>query len=108
MTTRADLTRFANGAERVAFLRRRWGLTHVVAAEVQHLLWLYPSLRITSGYRGPKHNAAVGGAPRSFHLLRRAVDLTGRQDELLAARRHARRTRAVEVIDEGDHTHLAW
>jgi len=30
---------------------------------------------ITSGYRTPEHNAAVGGAKRSYHLQGRAVDV---------------------------------
>ena len=32
-------------------------------------------LRITSGYRSPAHNAAVGGAQKSQHLTGRAADL---------------------------------
>ena len=32
-------------------------------------------LVVTSGYRSPKKNKAVGGAPRSFHLYDRARDI---------------------------------
>lgn len=32
-------------------------------------------LRIVSGYRSPRHNRAVGGARRSYHLSGRAADL---------------------------------
>lgn len=32
-------------------------------------------LRIVSGYRSPAHNARVGGARRSQHLLGRAADI---------------------------------
>lgn len=32
-------------------------------------------LRIVSGYRCPQHNRAVGGAPRSQHVLGRAADI---------------------------------
>lgn len=30
-------------------------------------------VRITSGYRCPSHNAAIGGAPRSYHLYDRSI-----------------------------------
>ncbi|MDR1020422.1 MAG: peptidase M15 [Synergistaceae bacterium] len=33
---------------------------------------------ITSGYRCPRHNAAVGGARRSLHLTGRAADMSYR------------------------------
>jgi uncharacterized protein YcbK (DUF882 family) len=32
-------------------------------------------LEITSGYRDPEHNKAIGGAPKSQHVLGNAVDL---------------------------------
>lgn len=32
-------------------------------------------LRIVSGYRCPQHNRAVGGAPRSYHVLGQAADI---------------------------------
>ena len=32
-------------------------------------------IHITSGYRCPKHNAAVGGVPKSQHLLGKAADI---------------------------------
>lgn len=32
-------------------------------------------LQIISGYRCPQHNRAVGGAPRSQHVLGRAADI---------------------------------
>ena len=33
-------------------------------------------IRITSGWRCPAHNRAVGGAEKSFHLIGRAVDIS--------------------------------
>lgn len=32
-------------------------------------------IRINSGYRSPSHNAAVGGAPNSYHLIGMAADI---------------------------------
>ena len=36
--------------------------------------WEDVSIQITSGYRCPRHNRAVGGAPRSMHVSGLAVD----------------------------------
>lgn len=33
---------------------------------------------VTSGYRTKKHNAAIGGSPRSAHMLGRAADIVVR------------------------------
>lgn len=33
-------------------------------------------LRVNSGYRAPKHNAAIGGSPKSQHVHGRAADLS--------------------------------
>lgn len=39
-------------------------------------LWkLMGGFLITSGYRCPKHNETLGGAPKSQHLLGRGVDI---------------------------------
>jgi hypothetical protein len=32
-------------------------------------------LRMTSGYRSPEHNAAIGGAPKSHHMTGHAIDI---------------------------------
>jgi len=95
-------------AARVVRLMRRWGLTYRTAVRVQHLLESHAGLKITSGRRGVAHNKAVGGARNSRHLRGTAVDLVGPASGLSDARAHARRSAAVEVLDEGDHTHLAW
>lgn len=50
-------------------------------ALVDHVLdplreaWGHP-LRVTSGYRCPQLNKAVGGVPRSQHMLGQAADVT--------------------------------
>lgn len=97
-----------SGAERVVYLMRRWGLTYATAVEVNQILTVMPALRITSGRRGRVHNRVVGGKPNSRHLKGTAVDLVGPKPYLAAARHHAWLTAAVEILDEGDHTHLAW
>jgi uncharacterized protein YcbK (DUF882 family) len=61
---------------------------------------------ITSGYRCPKHNAAVGGARDSQHMYGRAADLTvpsGRQAEyvLAASRVAAFRNGGIGVYPNG-------
>lgn len=86
----------------------RWGVTRRVALEANHLLNLYDTLRITSGRRSAAHNRRVGGSPTSWHLKGRALDWVGSERHLTAVRNHARATNAVEVLDEGDHTHTAW
>lgn len=79
------------------------------------LLAAHPGLRPTSGRRTPERNRAVGGVERSFHLAGRACDFGGSRQEI----RHALRTALAqrvnwgctgpeEVIDEGDHLHVAW
>lgn len=89
-------------------LMLRWGVSRRVALEVNHLLNLYPDLYVTSGRRTVARNRLVGGSPTSWHLKGRAVDLVGSARSLSIARAHARATGAVEVLDESDHTHVAW
>lgn len=38
-------------------------------------VWAGASVRITSGYRSPAHNAAVGGARSSYHVKGQAADI---------------------------------
>ncbi|GEM_PF-2354129 len=49
------------------------GLNRAVSL-FRELFWLEVGVRITSGYRCPRHNLAVGGAPRSMHVSGLAVD----------------------------------
>lgn len=66
---------------------------------------------VTSVHRSPERNRAVGGAPNSFHLRGRAIDVARR-----AGVRHAQIDAAfrqagyhpVESLDEGDHSHFAF
>ena len=37
---------------------------------------------VNSGYRCPKHNAAVGGVPRSQHLVGQAADISVKSEKL--------------------------
>ena len=66
---------------------------------------------VTSILRSPAHNRAVGGAPNSFHLHGRAIDIARRPGvahaEIEAAYRRAG-FRLIESLDEGDHSHFAF
>ena len=66
---------------------------------------------VTSLLRSPAHNRAVGGAPNSFHLYGRAIDIARRPGvrhaEIEAAYRQAG-YQLVESLDEGDHSHFAF
>lgn len=98
-----------------AALAARWGLTWHTARHVAAVMRAFPQARITSGRRTPAHNARVGGSPRSYHLRGRAVDVVvpRRQVGPLIAFAWAYRVNATctgpeEVLDEGDHVHLAF
>lgn len=66
---------------------------------------------VTSVHRSPAHNRAVGGAPNSFHLSGRAIDIARRggvaHAEIAAAYRRAGFV-LLESLDEGDHSHFAF
>lgn len=91
------------------------GLTPHARLHADRLLAEHPDLVVTSAFRSPERNSAVGGSPRSFHLQGRAVDLAGSRASLWAAARTARSQRVSprctgpeEVLMEDDHLHLAW
>jgi len=67
--------------------------------------------RVTSTYRSPAHNRAVGGVRNSYHLSGRAIDIARRagvtHGEIAAAYRSAGYY-LVESLDEGDHSHFAF
>ena len=94
---------------------KRWGLDEHTSKHVLALMEAVPGLRITSGRRSKRRNAAVGGVPDSFHLAGRAVDVVGSNKALKRAAAVAMEQRVSpnctgpeEVIMEEDHLHLAW
>ena len=91
------------------------GLTPHARLHAQRLLAVHHDLVVTSGFRSPERNRAVGGVPGSFHLQGRAIDVVGSGASLRAAARTARTQRVTpactgpeEVVMEFDHLHLAW
>lgn len=88
---------------------------------VEQLLWeVQAPIHISSARRSERKNQAVGGSPTSFHLVGRAVDLTGDQTTLVRAAGLAWALRVgkgctgpEEVLLEGlgtskQHLHVAW
>lgn len=67
--------------------------------------------RVTSTYRSPSHNRAVGGVPNSYHLRGRAIDIARRPGvthAMIAAAFRSAGYHLVESLDEGDHSHFAF
>lgn len=67
--------------------------------------------RVTSTRRSVARNRAVGGAPNSFHLKGRAIDVVPRAGvrhaDIEAALRRAG-FNLLESLNEGDHSHFAF
>ncbi len=96
--------------------------THILAGLEPHtrghvlqLLARVPGLTLTSGRRTLARNRDVGGSPRSWHLRGRAADLAGTRDQIRQGYRQAQTLRLgagctgpEELLDEGDHLHVAW
>jgi hypothetical protein len=91
------------------------GLTPHTRGHALQLLARVPGLSLSSGRRTPARNRGVGGSARSWHLVGRAIDATGSRRAIREGARQARSLRLgerctgpEEVIDEGDHLHVAW
>jgi hypothetical protein len=71
----------------------------------------FGTLRVSSGYRDPQHNARVNGVKNSRHLLGRAADFSGSMKDMQAAAAWAR-ARGVQTLihnaGSGTHLHLEW
>jgi hypothetical protein len=66
---------------------------------------------ITSAWRSPAHNRAVGGVPNSYHLQGRAIDIARKPGVTHRQIDAALRTAGynlIESLDEGDHSHFAF
>lgn len=55
-------------------------------------------ITVNSGYRCPQLNKAVGGAPKSYHLLGRAADITT----------NGCNRRLYNILQSLPHTELIW
>ncbi|MBO5249367.1 MAG: peptidase M15 [Muribaculaceae bacterium] len=55
---------------------------------------------VNSGYRCPRLNKAVGGAPKSFHLQGRAADIT--------TRKLSNNMRLYLILEKLPHSELIW
>lgn len=65
----------------------------------------------TSGTRSAEYNRRVGGATNSYHLVGQALDIAKTAGLTLGKIRKAFTDAGVsirELIDEGDHFHVAW
>lgn len=83
------------------------GILTIVAVAVATRLLVavgLPAGRVTSWWRSPFRNLAVGGLEWSAHLLGWAVDVA---PVTFAGERWLRSVFPV-VVDEGDHLHAAW
>lgn len=77
----------------------------------QTILGLVPGARITSRERTPERNRAVGGSPNSYHLRGQAFDIVPPQGTSMAQLESQLRQAGLpfaELLNEGDHVHVAW
>lgn len=76
------------------FCREIWKLS---------LLWKFS---VTSWFRTPMHNAAVGGVPNSWHLTGLAVDVILDAEDETPQFIMACENRGLVAIDEKSHIHV--
>lgn len=72
---------------------------------------IIPGVRFNSGLRTPEQNRGAGGAGRSYHLRGQAVDIPPQQGttpDQLKAQLRAQGVDVRELLNEGDHWHIAW
>lgn len=60
---------------------------------------------VTSWWRSPQHNRAVGGHPESQHIFALAIDVAGTRDQRRDIVTAARRV-GLTAVDEGSHVHV--
>lgn len=67
-----------------------------------------PGERVTSTFRTPAHNKAVGGVPNSYHLRGLARDSVPPPGMSMGAyfQQLQRLNPLLQVINEGDHVHM--
>ena len=76
-------------------------------AKVRSLMRVCPWLSQTSGWRSEEHNAAVGGSPRSKHMIGMAADFVSSEYGLSQANDHARALGFwTQVHGEPPHLHI--
>jgi len=78
---------------------------------VETINGLVPGVRITSGYRDPERNRRAGGAANSNHTRGQAFDLAPPSGQTMAQLEASLRSSGLpfrELINEGDHVHVAW
>jgi uncharacterized protein YcbK (DUF882 family) len=66
---------------------------------------------VTSGHRTAERNRQVGGSPNSYHLSNQARDIAktpGMSVGKIRAAFAAEGVQIKELLDEGDHFHVAW
>jgi uncharacterized protein YcbK (DUF882 family) len=85
-------------------------MNHDIVAFMNALLTLKSkhAFSVTSWWRTPKRNTAVGGSANSLHMLGLAVDtVLDNMDDRVVFVADATRL-GCEAIYEGDHIHLEW